>query len=339
MSLIQTQHSIGPQTRRAVVASLMVAGLLSCLSIPSDLMAQSPPGIKQIDFEPRDSKRDRKVPLRVYLPDKATAQPVVLFSHGLGGSREGNPYLGQHWAGAGFVAVFIQHAGSDRDVMKNVPLRDRFNALKSAASYKSARDRLDDVSFVIDQLEQWNRTQDHPLFGKLDLEHIGMSGHSFGSVTTLGVAGQQSFFGRKFEEPRIDAFLAMSPQPGKGPPPEKAFAQLNRPLLCMTGTQDDSPIDPAVTPQSRQLVYKALPEGDKYHLVFRDGHHYTFSDARGLRRRDRDRNPKHHPAIQKISVKFWQAYLRDDAEAKQWLQSDTAHSDGTLAAEDVWQWK
>ncbi|QDV40821.1 Alpha/beta hydrolase family protein [Stieleria neptunia] len=337
MPLVQTQHSIGPQSRRVIAAHLIMTGLLSCLVIPSGLMAQSPSLIKPIDFEPRDPKRDREVPVRVYLPAGATARPVVLFSHGLGGSREGNPYLGQHWAGAGFVAVFIQHAGSDRDVMKNVPLRERFNALKNAASYKSARDRLEDVSFVIDQLEQWNQRDDHPLFGKLDLEHIGMSGHSFGAVTTLGVAGQQSFFGRRIEEPRIDAFLAMSPQPGKGPPPEKAFAPLKRPLLCMTGTQDDSPIDPTFTPESRQLVYKALPEGDKYHLVFQDGNHYTFSDARGLRRRDR--NPKHHPAIQKISVKFWQAYLLDDADAKGWLQSDAAHTDGTLDPPDVWQWK
>ncbi|MCS7470506.1 acetylhydrolase [Stieleria sp. ICT_E10.1] len=337
MSLIKTLRQVGPQTRPFIATGLMVVVPLACLALPSYLLAQTPPGIKQIDFEPLDPKRDRKVPVRVYLPEQATAQPVVLFSHGLGGSREGNPYLGQHWAGAGFVAVFIQHAGSDRDVMKNVPLRDRFKTLKNAASYKSARDRLDDVSFVIDQLEQWNQTQDHPLFGELDLEHIGMSGHSFGAVTTLGVAGQQSFFGRKVEEPRLDAFLAMSPQPGKGPPPEKAFAQLDRPLLCMTGTRDDSPIDPTVTPESRQLVYKALPAADKYHLVFQDGNHYTFSDARGLRRRDR--NPKHHPAIQKISVKFWQAYLLDDADAKSWLQSDAAHTDGTLDPADMWQWK
>lgn len=213
----------------------------------------------------------------------------------------------------------------------------RLGALKNAASLKSSRDRLADVTFVIDQLDQWNRDKGHSLFGKLDLEHIGMSGHSFGAVTTLGVAGRKSFLGPAIREPRIDAFLAMSPQPGKGLSPEKAFAGIDRPMLCMTGTNDDSLIDPRVTPQSRQLVFKALPAGDKYQLVFDGGHHFTFSDADGLRRRKRD--PKHHPAIQKVSVKFWKAYLEDDTSAKKWLQSDAAKSDGTLKRADIWQWK
>lgn len=319
----------------AIKLALMI-GVMLCLNTAA-ARGQSTQKVEIVDFEPTDNARGREVPLRVYLPDSETPRPVVLFSHGLGGSREGNPYLGNHWAGEGFVAVFMQHAGSDRDVIKNIRLRDRFNALKDAASYRSARDRLTDVSFVIDQLTQWNDTKDHPLFGKLDLHHIGMSGHSFGAVTTLGVAGQKPVFGTEINEPRIDAFLAMSPQPGKGRSPERAFAEFERPVLCMTGTEDDSPIDRTVTPELRLAVYEALPDGDKYQLVFQDGNHYTFSDAGGFRRRDRD--PGHHPAIQKISVKFWQAYLNDDAAAKQWLQSDKPKSEGLLKPADRWQWK
>ena len=45
-------------------------------------------------------------------PDKR-ARAVVLFSHGLGGSREGSAYLGEHWAARGYVVVLLQHPGSD----------------------------------------------------------------------------------------------------------------------------------------------------------------------------------------------------------------------------------
>ena len=59
-------------------------------------------------------------PIRVYLPAAGTPAPVVLFSHGLGGSREGNAFMGRHWAQRGYVAVFLQHPGSDDGVWMDV---------------------------------------------------------------------------------------------------------------------------------------------------------------------------------------------------------------------------
>ncbi|MBM3855559.1 MAG: hypothetical protein FJ399_20795 [Verrucomicrobia bacterium] len=49
------------------------------------------------DFTVRDSARQREIPVRVYLPAERTPAPVLLFSHGLGGSREGSAWL--HGAG------------------------------------------------------------------------------------------------------------------------------------------------------------------------------------------------------------------------------------------------
>jgi hypothetical protein len=36
-----------------------------------------------------DSSRNRKIPLRIYLPDSKSPASVVLFSHGLGGTAKG----------------------------------------------------------------------------------------------------------------------------------------------------------------------------------------------------------------------------------------------------------
>ncbi|EMI17373.1 platelet-activating factor acetylhydrolase plasma/intracellular isoform II [Rhodopirellula maiorica SM1] len=293
--------------------------------------------VKQIDFEPVDTSRDRTVPLRVYLAEQDAAQPIVLFSHGLGGSRENNRYLGEHWAKNGFVGVFMQHPGSDREVIASGSIVQRLSKLKSAASAKNASDRFADVSFVIDQIQQWNKEAGHPLFGKLDLQRIGMSGHSFGAVTTMGMAGRKFLSRQNYYDQRIDAFLAMSPSLAKMISAEKAFGEIRHPVLCMTGTHDDSPIDPQTTPESRQQVYKALPSGDKFQLVFDGGHHFTFGDSSGFRTRHRDAS--HHPAIQKISLAFWNAYLRGDGEAEKWLKSEKPQSDGTLKPSDTWQWK
>lgn len=314
---------------------------LLCLAAAVLLAASKPhaaePEVEELRFEPLDQTRNRTVPVKIYLCPSRGPQPVILFSHGLGGSRENNEYLGKNWAAAGFVAVFMQHAGSDNEVWKQAASGDRLAALKSAASAISSRQRFHDVPFVIDQLEIWNNQAEHPLQRKLDLNHIGMSGHSFGAVTTLAVAGRKYPLNRSFAEERIDAFLAMSPQPGKGIETNKAFGHIVKPVLCMTGTRDASPIDASLKPETRQEVFTALPAGSKYQLVLDGAEHSAFGDSRRLGRRRR--NPAHHPAIQQISVQFWKAYLKNDSEAKRWLQSESPVKQTGLSGRDKWDWK
>ena len=64
-----------------------------------------------LELTVHDANRNRGIPVLVYLPGSIQPAPVVLFSHGLGGARNGNEFLGQHWAARGYVAVFVQHPG------------------------------------------------------------------------------------------------------------------------------------------------------------------------------------------------------------------------------------
>ena len=91
---------------------------------------------KQSDLTINDAKRSREIPIRVYLPEEKKAAPVVLFSHGLGGNREGSAFLGKHWAMRGYVAVFLQHPGSDDSLWKDLPISQRMEALKKGAGLK-----------------------------------------------------------------------------------------------------------------------------------------------------------------------------------------------------------
>src|ERR1035438_4187742 len=45
-----------------------------------------------LDLTAHDAKRGRDIPLRVYLPTNTAPAPVILFSHGLGGSRMGSAF-------------------------------------------------------------------------------------------------------------------------------------------------------------------------------------------------------------------------------------------------------
>jgi predicted dienelactone hydrolase len=292
--------------------------------------------IEVIELTVSDTDRDREIPIRVYLPGTREPVPVVLFSHGLGGSRSGSAYLGRHWAGRGYVAVFLQHPGSDDGVWKDVPPTQRMAALKAAAGLENFRLRVGDVAAVLDALTRWSRTAGHPLAGRMDLEHVGMSGHSFGAVTTQAVSGQTYFLGRvSFTDPRIDAAIVFSPSSPQHGDPESAFAAVAIPWLLMTGTDDVAPIGDADV-ASRLAVFKALPAGRKYELVLEGAEHSAFTD-RALPGDVRPRNPNHHRAILAISTAFWDAYLRDDAAARAWLDGDGPRS--ILEKGDHWQRK
>jgi predicted dienelactone hydrolase len=271
------------------------------------------------DLTIHDKQRDREIPIRVYLPAAESPVPVILFSHGLGGSRRGGSYLGRHWSARGYVVVAMQHAGSDENVWKNLPGREGIAAMKAAASAANAVARYEDVKSVLDQLSVWNDEPAHLLNRRCDLEHVGMSGHSFGAVTTQGVSGQfNPLIRQKFTDNRIKAATMFSPSvPGRAQP-QVAFGKVSIPWLLMTGTRDTSPINDT-TAEDRQRVYPALPDTiDKYQVVLFEAQHSAFSDD-GVRRLAK-RNPNHHRVILALSTAFWDAYLRQDAAAREWLQ-------------------
>ncbi len=291
---------------------------------------------ERVSLTAHDVRRKRDIPLRVYLPSATNAAPVVLFSHGLGGSCENNPYLGNHWAARGYVAVFLQHAGSDSAVWKGAPANERMGSLRDAADGKNFMLRMEDVSAVLDQLAEWNAEKGQVLAGRLDLSRVGMSGHSFGAVTTQAVSGQTFLLGGKsFRDARIKAAVAFSPSAPRLGNAEKAFGKVEIPWLLMTGTKDVAPVG-NIGVQSRLSVFPALPPGGKYELVLENAEHSAFGD-RPLPMDKEPRNPNHHRAVLALSTAFWDAYLCGDALAKTWLDGDGPRS--VLEPKDRWQKK
>jgi predicted dienelactone hydrolase len=288
----------------------------------------------QRDFEVHDANRSRKFPIRVYLPNEEKA-PVVLFSHGLGGTRSGCEYLGNHWAARGYAAVFLQHPGSDDSVWKDKPLGERMAARREAAGAENFLLRVKDVPALLDQLAVWNEADDHPLRGRLDLSRIGMSGHSFGAVTTQAVSGQTNALGTSYTDRRIKAAVMMSPSPPRRGDPKRAFGDVKIPWLLLTGTKDGSPLG-NIEVQDRFVVFPALAPGDKYELVLHNAEHSAFSDRR-LAGDVEQRNPNHHRAILAVTTAFWDAHLRDDPQAKSWLVGEAMKR--VLEANDRWQRK
>jgi predicted dienelactone hydrolase len=329
---------------------LSIAGIVLALVLPQDppLPAAEPKAPTAYDplavaegdatsltLSFRDERRDRTIPVRVYLPAATTPAPVIVWSHGLGGSRDNSPYLGTHWSKRGYVCVFLQHPGSDEAVWRDAPLRERMGALRAAASMANLRLRCEDVGKALDQLALWHADDQHELHGRLDLERVGMCGHSFGAQTTQCVGGQSApLVGARFRDDRIDAALPMSPAPPARADVRKAFGDVRIPWLLMTGTHDGSPIDDR-DPATRREVYPALPTTiDRYELVLHEAEHSAFGET-PLRGETKARKATHHRSILALSTAFWDCHLRGDAAARAWLHGDDPRR--VLDAEDLWQ--
>ncbi|MCP4628454.1 MAG: dienelactone hydrolase [bacterium] len=293
-----------------------------------------------LDIIVHDSNRNRHIPILIYLPESDQPAPVLLFSHGLGGTRKGCIYLGNHWSQRGYLAVFLQHPGSDGNLTKGKSLGERVSALRAAVKgrngIKNFMWRVKDVPAVLNQLSIWNRQSNHPLNGRLNLSLIGMSGHSYGAITTQAVSGMKTRQGiAAFTDPRIKAALILSPSSPRNADAETLFGDVKIPWMLMTGTKDLAAVGKA-TIDNRLAVYPALPPGGKYELVLLDGEHHAFTD-RKLRRTGRKRNPNHHKVILALSTAFWDAWLPNNTAAKNWLNGK--HPNSILEAGDRWQLK
>jgi len=291
-----------------------------------------------------DPARRRDVPVRIRWPQtRPNDEPVsvMLFSHGLGGTRDGGAVWGEAWARAGFVVVHLQHPGSDLPAVRAAA--SSFNdkaGLRSVGSAAQLLARLQDTTFVLDQIAQRHATR-QGRWAQVRPHAIGMSGHSFGAHTTLGMAGQRYPGHEGVTEPRLASFIAFSPTVPALGDAQRAFERMIRPVLSVTGTRDQDVVGNGATPQQRRAVFAALPPGDKGHLVLQDADHMTFGGQEGRAAEIVPREPvtrarqvAHHALVAAITTDWWRASLRDDAAARSRLRTPEGLGPG-----DLWQQK
>lgn len=290
-----------------------------------------------------DAQRQREVPVRLRWPATGAPQPqggwpLLIFSHGLGGSRAGAEVWGTAWADAGFVVLHLQHAGSDLDAVRRLPGGfAQVAGLRAVASPQQWLQRLRDVVFVLDEVAR-RQASGAAAWAQVRPWRVGMSGHSFGAHTTLGMAGQAFPGYSGLQEPRLAAFIALSPSaPARFA--EQGFAAIKRPTLCITGTRDEDVLGNGATPERRLAAFHALPPGNKALLLLQDADHMSFAGQTGsaleIRARAaiaRDLQARHQALVARVTTDWWLATLSDDAQARARL----TQPDG-LAPGDVWQ--
>lgn len=326
----------------------LVAGVCAALVWAGTALGQelykATPGpcrVKQRDADWRDVKRDRDVPVRVYVPEAPEKSekearggageqpmppyPVIVFSHGMGANRMSYRYVCEHLATQGYLVVVPTHEGSDTKAIveegkqhrrdKAEGKRDVPVVVENTSDPKNLENRPLDVSFVLDHLGV-----DKDLAKLADLSRVGVAGHSFGANTVMEIAGMTVDLprhpGASFRDARVKAVVAMSPQgAGAMGVRVKSWDSVAAPVLFLTGTKDYGQGERSAT--WRREAFDAIKSVDEYLVVLNGATHMTFGRGPGL---GLDKEQARYTAlIDATTTAFFDAYVKGDAEAKRWL--------------------
>ena len=215
-------------------------------------------------------------------PLKVAKYPLVILSHGHPGNEFTMVSLAENIASKGYVVVSIAHADSTYS--------DHF---LPRAFLSALRNRILDISFVIDEVLSLNTKTNGPLYGLLDSENIALVGYSTGAYGVLNKLGgglsesmrnfqwdsenllipilNSSKDFSKFQDSRIKAAVLIAPIGwNQGFWSQKGLETIKTPLLIIAGDQDPTA---GYSPGVRN-IYEACISSDRYLLTFENASHH-----------------------------------------------------------------
>jgi dienelactone hydrolase len=273
------------------------------------------------DYEWQDAARQRAVPVRLYLPQSTQPVPLMVFSHGIGGSRFGYSWLGRHAAQHGIASLHLQHVGSDRSLWTG-SVFSLVGRLQDAAQDKEAIHRARDLRFALDTLLA------SELAPRFDAQRIVAAGHSYGANTTLLASGARVPRGGDIidlHDPRVRAAVVISAPPFYGEPePRRILASVAVPSLHVTATEDIIRIPGYYSgAEDRVKVFDATGGSRKWLAVYEGGSHSMFTDRSGTG--GALLNPQVKTATQALVLAFVKTVFEGDGSAlADWPQRHAA---------------
>jgi predicted dienelactone hydrolase len=174
--------------------------------------------------------------------------PLLLFSHGSCGYPLQSAFMTGLLASHGFIVVAPPHPGN---TINEFP-----SCGSPAAQVNSAAERPQDMVYVLDQMLLANADAGSPFFGAIDPDRIGMSGHSFGGLTTFLTVG-------------IDSRLKVAMPMAAATP---ASGMFTIPSLSLLGQ-----VDSRVNNTNVRNAY-AASQSPKYLVEIKHAGHYAFSN-------------------------------------------------------------
>jgi predicted dienelactone hydrolase len=137
-----------------------------------------------------DPQRQRRIAADLYQPDSQQPTPLLVISPGLASNRSEAIFieLAEHLASQGFTVAVIEHSNSNTQQLENL-LQGLAREVMEPSEFI---DRPRDVSYLLDELTR--RNQSAQWRDRIDLQRIGVIGHSFGGYTAFALVGAEINF-------------------------------------------------------------------------------------------------------------------------------------------------
>jgi predicted dienelactone hydrolase len=252
-----------------------------------------------------DLFRNRIFAVDMYLPQIKAASvakppfPLIVISHGVAEDRNTYAYAAQHLATYGFAVAVLEHPGSDA-----TKIQQYFSGLSSPPEAQELINRPLDIKFLLDEFQS-NKRSYASYKGLLNLNKVGVIGHSYGGYTALTLAGanfdrvsilrncnpnkslnlsvflqcranellQKKVKIPTLQDSRIKAVIAINPLNsivlGK-----QGLSKIQVPVMLMGGSQDI--ITPAIPEQV--IPFTWLQTKNKYLAIINNATHFSTAE-------------------------------------------------------------
>lgn len=299
-----------------------------------------------------DWQRNRQFETDFYLPNTVTenaateqSTPVIVISHGLASDRSRFEDLARHLASYGFAVAVPQHPGSDYQALQDLLAGERTDLFE----VNQFIDRPHDISHLLDYLERLNKKE---LKNQLNLEKVGVWGHSFGGYTALALAGATIDFEKlqldctpenkivnpsmflqcralelpqseyQFRDPRVKAVVVLNPV-NSGVLGQLGLSQISIPV--MMGASSGDLLAPAVLEQIKTFTW--LTTSNRYLVIKRGDSHFfdvnksNVSEIPGMGGLLSPGVEVTRNYMNALSVAFFGSYVAKDIEYKPYLHA------------------
>lgn len=179
--------------------------------------------------------------------------PLVVFSHGQGAIRWQSTFYTVLLASHGYVVVSPDHEGGTLDYAVRNQLQDVGIGIAT---------RPADVQYLITAYQRLPESD--PLYGLVDSEKVGVTGHSFGALTSLRVAAIDK---------RVKVIVPQAP-----PSTDLFFVDLGRPNLGIPVMIQGARKDRTLKWDEHVAPTWAAMQKPRWLLDITEGGHFTFSD-------------------------------------------------------------
>lgn len=275
--------------------------------------------VAEADVVLTDAARKRDLAVAAAYPGGPGPYPVVVYLPGEGRTGKDDRLLLRFWATRGYAVLAVAPKGAKK---------------ASAAPWDT---RARDAAFVIDSLPTIGE-RIPALAGKLDPARLGIGGYGEGAAAAGILAGatvdpSKTDKGKGLPDPRPKAFLLLSPpSAGKGGWTSSSWAGITRPLLVVAGSREANPKPKGGAASWQPDAFRLSPAGDKYCLWLQGGSALSSTGqyaepgaalaGRGKGAPSAEGEIALFKDVKAATIAFWDAFLRGDAAAKAFLETD-----------------